>query len=179
MPGAVIKDESSYNASYYQQHKEKILAARAQRYRTDPEYREKTMHAAIERKKRLRAEAIPKPRKKLGLESVTHLIQIGDQDVEVEMFTSGQLARFMDRTIQTIRLWEKNGILPKALYRTSSGSRLYTALQVQELVKALASAKRGDGVSLVRERISSTSFPARAEEIWKKYPNGVSSAEGV
>lgn len=68
---------------------------------------------------------------------------------QVEMFTIGELAKAIERKPVTIRMWEAQGWIPKANYRTpqprgqqipdkaTKGRRLYTRQQVVFLAEAV------------------------------------------
>ncbi len=72
---------------------------------------------------------------------------IGGQ--EMYMFTIGELAKAIGKRPSTLRVWEHNGWLPKAKYRTpkpkkqqipeksSKGRRLYSVEQVEFLLEAM------------------------------------------
>ena len=67
----------------------------------------------------------------------------------LEMCTIGELAKALDKSPSTLRVWEHNGWLPKTKYRTpkpkglqipektSKGRRLYTIEQVEFMVQAM------------------------------------------
>jgi hypothetical protein len=70
--------------------------------------------------------------------------------IEREFFTVGELAKAINRKPVTIRMWESNGWIPKARYRTAppkketipgkavKGRRLYSLEQVEFLLTALS-----------------------------------------
>lgn len=74
---------------------------------------------------------------------------------DVQMFTVGQLALAVDRKAVTIRSWEKQGIIPRATYRTPppvgqqlpgkppKGRRLYSQAQVDLILEAITTYKIG------------------------------------
>lgn len=51
----------------------------------------------------------------------------------VSFFTIGALAKALDRAVSTLRVWEREGLLPETPHRTENGQRLYTIDQLQEL----------------------------------------------
>lgn len=57
--------------------------------------------------------------------------------VDIEMFPIGELSRQLDRQRQTIRKWEKAGIIPQAVYRSGADRRLYTRRQIEAIVKVV------------------------------------------
>ena len=79
-----------------------------------------------------------------GAKSKTYRIS----GVDREMFTVGQLAKALGRKAITIRMWENQGWIPKATYRTpppsgqqipgkpSKGRRLYSIEQLELLLNA-------------------------------------------
>jgi hypothetical protein len=63
---------------------------------------------------------------------------VGGKDVE--FFTIGQLAMALNRSSVTVRRWEEKGVIPSALFRVPSKSklgkhRLYTRAQVEGIVR--------------------------------------------
>jgi hypothetical protein len=63
---------------------------------------------------------------------------------ETEVFTIGALAQALDKTIVTIRLWERKGYIPRAPYRLRSktlkgqktgGNRVYTRALIEAAVE--------------------------------------------
>ena len=60
--------------------------------------------------------------------------------VPTEFFGIGSLAKALNRESVTIRLWERQGIIPKAQFKTKDpnglgGRRLYTREQIEGMVK--------------------------------------------
>ena len=66
---------------------------------------------------------------------------------EYETFSIGELARRLNRTSQTVRNWEYDGIIPEAL-RDPTGRRVYTLEHVEAIVKAANDCKIERGTSL-------------------------------
>ncbi len=58
---------------------------------------------------------------------------IGGKDIELH--TIGELANKLERQGQTIRKWERLGIIPAATYRAQSGRRLYSTDQIKAIKK--------------------------------------------
>src|SRR5690606_13833470 len=122
---------------WYEENKEEVNRKRQEKYEQDPEYREKAIARARfyywtkKRKNELT--------KEVDLDEVelksTKLIRIdiaNPEDVrygtsiEVPVYDAGQLGKYMTRSAQTIRLWERKGIIPVAFWRDARGYRLYT-----------------------------------------------------
>lgn len=71
--------------------------------------------------------------------------------IDVELFTIGELARAIGRKPVTVRMWEREGWIPKPKYRTpaprgeqipsrpTKGRRLYSRAQLEFLAKAVSS----------------------------------------
>lgn len=53
--------------------------------------------------------------------------------VKMSFLTIGAVARALDRAVSTLRVWEREGLLPKTPYRSDTGQRLYTMEQLQEI----------------------------------------------
>lgn len=175
MTEVVNAQEAEYQKSYYLQHREKLLKKKADRYRKNPEYREAAILRSAERKKRLRLEGASDTggRKKGPTKPKIFNVPMGKVSLTTTMMSAGQVAQKLGRKTQTIRLWEKKGILPPAMYRDpKTGARLYTEDQVTALVKAFHDAEKAFG-DLVETRISRTSFPEAAQEIWRQWPAGI------
>lgn len=69
------------------------------------------------------------------------------------MFTTGDLARRLDRQDQTIRKWERQGIIPKTPFRSKTNRRLYTEEQVMAIVDCVEKYKLKPGVATPSEFI--------------------------
>lgn len=173
--------EIEFQKSYYQKKRDAILSRRKERYLSDPAYRAAALQRAAEQKLRRKGErAKAAPTREVVvkgvLKSKLHSVNVGGATLEITMMSGGHLARKLGRTIQTIRMWEKKGILPAAMYRDPvTNARLYTEDQVQALVTAMKEATRKDGSMLVRERIMRTIFPRLAKDIWERWPVGVAT----
>lgn len=91
-----------------------------------------------------------------------------------EFFTIGQLALAIDRSPVTMRAWERDGILPKARFRTANRSpkkakRLYTRAQCEGIIRIaqeeglMAPAKAGG----LRRAPIPLSFVHRVRDLFK------------
>lgn len=56
---------------------------------------------------------------------------------DIELYTIGELADRLDRQRQTLRKWEKQGIIPQATYRSGSNRRLYSLNQISAIVSTV------------------------------------------
>lgn len=107
----------NYNQQYYKKNKDRLSEKRRKKYENDPEYREKIVGNS-----RKRASMIEKPsRAAVKRQPKTYLEADGSRKYSITF-----VAWAVKRSIQTIRKWEKDGILPKTPFRSPSGMRLYT-----------------------------------------------------
>lgn len=92
---------------------------------------------------------------------------------EVEMFTVGALARALNKTVHTIRMYERNGYIPNTPYRlpsrvingqTRKGRRLYT----REMITAAVESFQERGL-LDAPRIAWRAYPELPREIAEKW----------
>jgi len=165
----------AYNAEYYLKHREELSAAKKKRYQEDPVYRE-----TVKTKSRARKKVILEERRslrKMGLLTfkrapLKYQIEVDGRNFVLKMMTAGQLAKVLDRGIQTVRLWEKRGLLPRALYRSAAGDRLYTEFQVRQLGLIYQQVVAEFGSLIATRRIGQTSFRTLAHELWLEYPLG-------
>lgn len=70
---------------------------------------------------------------------------------ELEMYTIGELAQRLDRQRQTLRKWEKQGIIPQAIYRSGADRRLYTKNQIEAIVSCVEKYKIKQGQPIPNE----------------------------
>lgn len=70
---------------------------------------------------------------------------------KVELFTIGALASELGRENQTIRLWEKQGKIPEATYRTETGQRLYSKGQIEAITQTVKKYNLKQGVKIPDE----------------------------
>ena len=66
---------------------------------------------------------------------------------EYDTFSIGELARRLNRSAQTVRKWEREGVIPEAL-RDPTNRRVYLLEHVEAIVKAANVCKIERGLSL-------------------------------
>jgi len=132
---------------WYQANGERLNNNRRDRYQSDPEYRKQVLERNRASRERRRDE-VKKERKE---EKDALVVKVSaqpwktiDMEIEVEgkktiapMLTIGAVAKAVGRSVQAIRLWEKQGKLPTTPYHNSKGDRLYTLSMVEEIVSKL------------------------------------------
>ena len=74
-------------------------------------------------------------------------------NVDLEMYTIGELAQRLDRQRQTLRKWEKQGIIPQAIYRSGADRRLYTRNQIEAIVECVLKYQIKQGQPIPKEFI--------------------------
>jgi len=176
--GSSPRSQSEYFSQWYAENKEELSARRRQKYQEDPEYREKVRAQAREAKKRfLEKKRKEREKNKDKEQPVWFKVQYGKKEVAVRMFTAGQLSKRLGRKTQTIRLWERKGVIPEAMYRNGARDRLYTELQVREIVEIYSQCVRKYGARKMRTRINSTEFSELVHQLWDDYPLGFDEEE--
>lgn len=97
--------------------KESIARRRRNRYKTDPAYRALQKKRARDHYKQKKKKLSPVDRTVVRADSGRYL-------------TIGRAAAAINRKVQTVRMYHKNGVFPEAKFFDSRGWRLYTADQV-------------------------------------------------
>jgi hypothetical protein len=119
--------------SWYESNKERLSIQRRERYRNDPEYRQRIKEGR-ERQRAREKEA----RKRNGPKRTVDKRRIKEFKVEhpeygsciAQFYSIGQLGLEVGLSVATLRRWERTGVLPATLYRSEGGHRLYTDDQV-------------------------------------------------
>ena len=111
---------------WYEKNKEQFNAKRRQRYQEDDEYREK----ALENTRTYRSEGVRHPEL-----ADTPMYREWNGEL-IEVFRISTVAEMIGRSVQAIRKWEKNEIIPKPYF--GRGHRVYTANQIKLLKKVAA-----------------------------------------
>lgn len=128
---------NDYYRKWYDENKEAVAKRRKEKYDNDPSYRQK--HIDHSRRyywlKRRRA----KPLKKVDVNvdeiqpnEIADVIISNEDDVRcgiivpVPMYYPRVIAKYIGRTVQTLRLWALQGKIPEATYRNFANYRLYT-----------------------------------------------------
>lgn len=120
---------------WYEENREELLARRRATYRSNPEYREKRIEDAKERYRRTRRHREIEDRR---------VIQREDE----QFYSIGRLGEIIDRSIQTIREYHRNDVIPAPTHFDSRGWRLYSISQVELLRRTFAAFDRSEFSSL-------------------------------
>ena len=90
---------------------------------------------------------------------------------KVRLFYIGTLAKRLNRTTTTIRIWESNGVIPESWFKDKFGKRLYTQEQIDIIVQCAKECDITQG-----KKMSMTDFSVechrRFKELHKKYFGG-------
>jgi DNA-binding transcriptional MerR regulator len=126
--------------TWYEENSAELNQARKAKYANDPEYREKVLKANREaREKRRKERQVEKKAEKDATKVRTgvrpwkqfEVEMPGENGTMTKLFTVGALAHAIGKSVQTVRLWEKQDIIPETELRSPKGDRLYTAEQVE------------------------------------------------
>ena len=133
---------------WYRVNSKRLNEQRKARYHTDASYRQKVLETnqkSREARKRSTGSSKLKRSKKAKSDEKRWKTVPADIDGVTEtLFTIGALAEALGCSIQAIRLWERQGIIPSTPFRSGkgrSGDRLYT----KELVETIRSVLRAQG----------------------------------
>jgi hypothetical protein len=129
---------------WYQEHRKDFNAARQKRYAADPTHRAKVLawNRSSRRKKREavlqeqaeQSEAVAVDLDKRKFKTSLYVQRNEDGSATtLEVYSIGALALFLNRSIQVLRLWESDGVIPATPYRTDKGDRLYTKELIQQI----------------------------------------------
>ena len=135
--------------AWYEKNKATLNKQRRKRYASDPEYRariqQRNQDTRNKQRNKQKNERITEAEKtkraiKLRRSSTWKTVEMEVNGVMVSMFTIGALAQATGKGISTIRVWERNGLLPETPHRTKKGDRLYTVGMVEQVRRALRDA---------------------------------------
>lgn len=145
------KKTKSAFSKWYEQHREGLNSARRLRYQNDPEYRGEVLRTQRERR-----QASPVPSRA----GASRYKEVGGSTVYT--YRISEVAEMVGKTVQTIRLWEAQGYIPKPTI--PSEKRFYTKHQASLIVELSAvldikrrvpMSDRGDPLRQVLTKITS------------------------
>lgn len=136
----------NYYKKWYDENGSDMNAARRKRYAEDSKYRRGVL-ARNRAARELRREADAKDQqarrgaKKVATapawKTVQQEVVVGGKTIVATLFTIGALAKRLGRGISTVRVWERQGLLPETPYRSPKGDRLYTLDLVESIRRTL------------------------------------------
>lgn len=131
---------------WYVANGDKLNETRKSKYHSDPTYREKVLagnRASREKRRADTADERREERKAVRVKTASRPFKTVKSRIgksTQELFTIGALALALGCSIQAIRNWERDGIIPEAKLRSDkgeSGDRLYTQAQIESIRKRL------------------------------------------
>lgn len=121
-----------YNREYYNKRKELISQRRKQKYWSDSDYRASVRNLSRNRYRTTAKSTDPK---------IGYTVKRSDG---IDLYTIKYAAQVTGKKEETIRSWEKTGIIPASTYTDSRGWRLYTAAQIELLANAFRRHNSGE-----------------------------------
>ena len=128
------KKKSASYRQWYEQNKQRVAAQRKARYENDPEYRQRILDNRKKQREKEKHERSRREVKGNVLENrKLKQFQVKHDEygsVVTQFYSIGQTAKKLNLAVPTIRKWEREGVIPEAMYRSNGGHRLYTLDQV-------------------------------------------------
>ena len=132
-----MPNKEGYYQKYYEDNKDDINDKRRRRYESDEDYRSRVLkHSQTYRDKKRKEPGVRMPRYSQVKEYDT-----GDGGT-IHLFSVGAFATFVQRSVQSISHWEKQGLIPKTPFRDSRGHRLYTRTMIESVKEEIGSKRR-------------------------------------
>ena len=153
--------EKTYYERWYEENGSVLNERRREKYAKDPGYRKRVLSRNSKSRQKIRRKAIEEKRAKVAAKklrtdgswkTVTRMEEVDGEEVEITYFSIGALAKILGKGISTVRVWEKQGILPETPHRSQKGDRLYTLQQVQTLQRKLRKAGRIEPAAAIRKK---------------------------
>lgn len=134
-----MSGRQTYMRSYYEDNKEKILQRRRDRYKTDPEFRERlcaNRRESMSRRRLLGGHAKPAPKRSTGLEMV---LSVQGKTVKVAMFNLSEVASKAAVTRNRLQIWANQDWFFAPSWRNTRGHKLYTQYETEIIVNLVSS----------------------------------------
>jgi len=155
----IEKSERKSFKDWYEKNGGELNKSRRDRYKTDPAYREEVLQRNRDARRLKRESTLTERKESLAAKGVTtrplwKTVEVMVDGKTVTAFTIGALARSLGRSVQAIRLWERQGIIPEAPIRNVKGDRFYPLDSIEAIRKLLKKAGKleaGDTPAQSRE----------------------------
>lgn len=125
---------------WYERNGDRLNEKRKSRYQTDPDYRQRVLQTNQESRAKRKKVALKQKRKRRERPVVAEprwkVVELEIGGVLERLYSIGAVAESLGCSIQAIRLWERQGHIPKTEIRTGNGKngdRLYTQAMVEQL----------------------------------------------
>jgi hypothetical protein len=168
-------NDPEYAKEYYRKNREKILAKKRKKYVSDSVFAERQRKRSLQSVRHRRSLGqdnflINRAKKSSRRKSGPRLyeITVNGRTQEVLMYHIGDLAQLFGRKVKTLYMWERENVLPHAMFRDSANRRMYTKDQVNALVEAFH--------QVIEEAEGHRWLPQLRDAfamVWKTMPQGV------
>jgi hypothetical protein len=146
--------DAEYFQKWYDANGKALNRKRKRKYHTDPGYKEKVLAQNRAARKKKREVALSERKKSGGTERtivekswktrpMTVVLDSGEE-ATVQGFTIGAVAKILGCSVQGLRLWERNKVLPGTPYRHQKRDRLYPWDLIDKYQEILIRTKRLD-----------------------------------
>lgn len=136
--------DPTYFQQWYEENGADLNQSRRDRYKNDPEYREKILAQNREARKKRSEEKLAQKRatrkstKTNQTQSYKAVVRpMTDKrtgkEVKTRMYTIGAVAKALGCSVQALRMWEKKEVIKGPSLLESKGVRLYTASRIDEI----------------------------------------------
>ena len=114
--------------SWYDDNKEELAKRRKDRYKNDPDYKERVLEQNKKHREAKKKEAAKKPKPKVRIprnrKPVMLIILLDGNPTAKELVHIGAFSRAIGKSIPTVHQWERNGLLPRTpLFMNGSAKR--------------------------------------------------------
>ena len=133
-----MPDRTEYYKGWYEEHKDELSEKRKTSYDSDPQYRKKVLSQSAKYRERQRSI----PRLRVARHHVPREYKAGDGG-KIVLFSIGAMAIYIQRSVQSIGQWERNGVIPQTPYRAGKrGFRFYTREMMDAIKEAVGNKRR-------------------------------------
>ena len=151
-------DRTEYYQEWYEKNRAELLARRREKYASNGDHAEKCRKRARKYRKEVRNGTRKKPEEGAARGPISVLVK----GKTLEAWTIPWLADGIERSVQTINYWTKNGLFPDTPIKTPGGNRLYTEGMIQAVSEVLEQRTNG----LVSK--NDPDFNRQIKSRWKK-----------
>ena len=167
-------NDPEYAKEYYRKNREKILAKRRKKYVADAAFANRQRQRSLQSVQHRRAigqdKTLNERKKASRRRSGPRLYEVvvNGRTQEALMYHIGDLAQLLGREVKTLYMWEREKVLPLAMFRDSANRRMYTQDQVDAL-----SAAFHEVIAAVEGHRWLPELRAAFAKVWKLMPQGV------
>lgn len=85
---------------------------------------------------------------------------------EIEVYTIGYVAKLLKKSVETLRAWERQKVVPRPLYKKKNGVRLYHPKEVLAMKKVLRKLGKNASKEDIRREMYATLRVVRKEILY-------------